>query len=609
MNEDRTRDAFEDLTHRAEHVDPHASLQRMPRRETAPTSRRWLWALSGAAAVLAVVGSVALFDLLPGTPDDDRDFADTTTTVTVPADSTSTSTPGDPTTTSTLPPDGDDARWFRVNRELVEADAADPFLNVRAAADPSAPIIAKLPPTYAGIRWTGDSESSGDGGTWYLVELTDPVAILAPEELPPGAQPVGYVNAAFLEETPDGLPVTSTELSPCSGDGEFGGQGSIAAHIGSLRAAQLSSGCTRIVVGFDSGEASYSWDGIATGTAPTTALPEWYEAQSPWPLIVTLPETTSVWPGATDIDGVYVVRNPDRSLALIVMRPADQTIVRSVADRGLLVIDLMAGSQELPPAGSLVVLTSSIFPGAGTVDITGIARPFEANLGVSVLDATGQQVEAVFSGSSYFGTIRTDAYAVQTNDWTEAWGRFALRVEGLPAGDHTLVLNPDGGSDLPRTLDIPFTVETAGESLSVPSAEANTIALQLLGFAQGAPEPPPLAAVVDLRLGDQATVTLTGDELSDRSNWVIDAEDFQGFAGPFDILRIISDRPQVRVSEGPIPHCAAPSIDWWPGADLVRPQINLEPVGIDSCIQWYAVILRVNENGAIQEIILDLFGP
>jgi hypothetical protein len=607
MTEDRARNAFDDLARRTEHVDPHASLQRLARGEAAPASRRWVWALAGAAIVVAVVGGVALFDLLPGTPDDDRDFTGTTTTVTVPADSTTTVTSVDPTTTTIVT--GDTATWFRVNRDLVEVDTADPFLNVRADPDPSSPIVAKLPPTYAGIRWTGDREQSADGGTWYRVDMVDPVALVDPSPLAPSATPSGYVNAAYLEATPEGLPVTSAELTPCAGDGEFAGRERVAAHIGSLRAAELSSTCTRIVIGFSTGEASFSWDGIPDGTSPAGSLPEWYEAQSPWPLIITLPDTTSVWPGATDIDGAYVVRNPDRSLSLVVMRPAGETIVRAVPDRGLLVVDLVAGDRTVPPAGALVALTSGLFSSEGAVDAIGIARPFEANLGVTVLDETGTPVEAMFSGSPFFGTIRSDTYAVPTNDWMEAWGRFAVRIDGLDAGDYTLVLNPDGGSDQPRTLDIPFTVESAGGPPEVPSAEANDIAGRLVAFAEGAPEPPALAGSVVLRLGNEISVTRTQAALEDRSNWVIEAEEFQGFSGPFDILRIIADRPQVRVSEGQIPHCAAPPIDFWPGTDLVRPQINLEPVGIDSCIQWYAVTLRVDDSGQIEEIVLDLFGP
>lgn len=604
--DDRTRRAFDDLGDRTEQIDPQTSLQRMHR--GAPSgSRRWVWALAGAAAVLALVGTVALFGLFPGTPDDDRDFADTTTTdVTVP-DTTTTTSFADTTTTVAPPVDG--ATWFRVDRDLVEADTADPFLNVRRNPDPSSPIVAKLPSTYAGIRWIGRSETSDDGGTWYEIELIDPVTILTLGDVAPGGNPTGYVNATYLEETPEGLPVTADEMAPCAGEGEFGGSGQTPAHVGSVRAAQLSPTCTRIVVGFASGDASFSWDGIPANTGPTNGLPRWYEAQSPWPLIVALPETTTVWPEATDIDGAYVVRNPDRSLSLVVMLPAEETLVRTVPDRGLLVVDLVAGSRQVPPAGANVVLTADPLLPAGGIEVVGITRPFEANLGVSVLDSAGAPVEAVFSGSTFFGTIRTDAYAVQTSDWMEAWGRFALRVEGLAEGSYTLVLDPDGGSDRPRTLDIPFTVAEAGDQATVPSADANRLALEVVAFAQGSTVPPPLAETVLLRLGNQETVTRTGTELADRAKWVIDAADFEGFAGPFDPLGVIAARPEVTVSEGPIPHCAAPPIDWWPGADLVRPQINLEPVGIDSCIQWYAVALRVNASGEIQEIILDLFGP
>ncbi len=88
---------------------------------------------------------------------------------------------------------------------------------------------------------------------------------------------------------------------------------------------------------------------------------------------------------------------------------------------------------------------------------------------------------------------------------------------------------------------------------------------------------------------------------------MIDAEVFNAWSGPFDLLEPLRTRPHVRVTEGSIAHCAAPPIDWWPGES--PEQVNLEPVGIDSCLEWYAVSLRVDGSGRISEVVLDLWEP
>lgn len=608
--DDRTRRAFDDLGRRAEHVDPHLALRRLSRSERTATPRRWVWALAGAAVVVAVVGGVAFLDLLPGTPDDDRQFVDTTTSTTTPTSTTvpvtvSTTTTG-PTTTTTETVT--EITRFRVNTALVAADVNDPFLNVRRSPGSSSPIVAKLPPTYSGVRWLGDAETATDGGTWYLVELLDPAPIFDLAEPLHGGNPVGFVNAAYIEQLPEGISVTRSDLPPCSGGTDYAGGSGGDAHISSLEVADMGNDCTRIVVGFSTGQSSFAWEDVPDHLGPVVGLPTWTQVQSPYPSIVGFPTTTSVWSQATDVDDVYVVRSPDGTLDLVSMVPAEDVLIRQLPDRGALVIDLRGGARSTPPAGANVALMRDVTV-AGMLDVTGIARPFEANLEIEIRNAQGAQVEAVYSGSSFFGTIRTGRYAVQTNDWTEAWGRFSVRAEGLPTGDYTLLLGGQGGPDPARWLEVPFTITEAGEEPTIPSTEANDIARRFLAFALGSSDTPPFADTVELRLGDQIAVTRTRAQLTDHPSWVIDSEGFNAWSGPFDILRFVADQPNVRISEGQIRHCASPAIDWWPGAELVRPQINLEPVGIDSCIQWYAVTLRVNEAGVIQEVILDLWEP
>ena len=499
---------------------------------------------------------------------------------------------------------------YRVNAAMVAADTVDPYLNVRHRPGTSNDIKAKLPPTYAGIRWTGESQQSEDGQTWYMVELLDPIAVNLLEPLH-GGVPAGWVNSTYLEELPEGVRVTSEELPPCSGAGEFGSEGGNSdTHVSSLEIAEIGPGCTRVVLGFSTGQASYGFEDVPSGTRPAGSLPRWYESQGPYPMIINLPDTITVWPGATDAEGVYVVRERDGSLSLRVMHPANTTYIHSLPDKGLIVVDLRVTAQSSPAAGNNVVLNFPPMIADGAISVTGFARPFEATLGISIEDAAGDLVEAVYSGSPFRGTTRDHRYGVETNDWAETWGSFAVEARGLSPGEYTLLLSANDGSDLDAALRIPFVIETESEDPTVPSDDANRIGLSVVSSAMTSGQMDlPLADTVTIRLGNSVTVTRSAAELADRANWVVEAEHFNGYSGPFDVLGVIAARPNVRISEGPIQHCAGPPMDWWPGALLVRPQINIEPIGIDSCLQWNSISLLVNETGVIQQVILDLWEP
>lgn len=593
-HEDRLRAAFDDLDRRVGEV-PHRNwnLARRP---------RFVAALAGAAAVLVVIGGAALFQLLPGEPPTSAPpLTQPTTATTLPP-----STTGTTQAPATTQPGG--TSRYRVDTDKVAADTQDPYLNVRWAPGAGNDLLAKLPPNYRGLAWTGLSEVTEDGATWYEVELLHPVAGVQPAEPLEGSLPRGWVNAAYLLPLPDGLSVGTAELAPCPAEGESSATGgSSAAHVYSLESGPVADGCTRIVVGFGEGTLGYTWDDPSMqGVAPLDRIPTWMSVQEPWPLIIDLPATTRVWPGATGQEGVFIARSPSLALQLVSLLPTDRTTIRSY--QGWLVIDLEGGSQAVPPTGNLIALTGSPMVGFGSITVNGLARPFEANLGVSVTDRAGNRVEAVYSGSSFFGTIRSEQYAVQTYDWTEAWAPFSVEVAGLPPGSYTLKLDAEGASETPRTLDIPFEITEAGEAPEPPSEQANQIASALGGFGSGGPAPT-LADQVIVRLGNQDRLTLSGSEAADPENWVIEADGFNGWSGPFNPLEVLAGRPFRRVTTGTVDHCASPPVDFWPGETITPAPIHLEPIGIDSCLQWFDVVIRVDSRGLIQEVVLDLWEP
>ncbi len=208
--------------------------------------------------------------------------------------------------------------------------------------------------------------------------------------------------------------------------------------------------------------------------------------------VVDLGGVRSAWSGATETaDGIYLVRDGDR-LQLWSPTPVDRLTVHRLDDRGIVVVDLVVDSERAAsPTGPGVVLTRQPWAGLGSFEAIGIARPFEANLGVAIYDDSGNPVEAVYSGSLSIGTIRATTYAVQTEDWTQAWAPFAVRAEGLVPGEYTMVLNAQGGSDNPQTLQLSFTVAepSVTETQLATSAELDTVR-SLIDLAKAVPRRP-----------------------------------------------------------------------------------------------------------------------
>lgn len=118
----------------------------------------------------------------------------------------------------------------------------------------------------------------------------------------------------------------------------------------------------------------------------------------------------------------------------------------------------------------------------------------------------------------------------------------------------------------------------------------------------------PLADEVILLLGPDIKASTPADELVDPGAWTIDeADGFGGFDGPFSALSAL-DTNSLRFTAGPVPHCAGPPRDWPSELDGLR-QVNIEPVGIDSCIAWFGVHLFLDGDDRIAAVAYDLFGP
>lgn len=593
--DDRLRRAFDDLRQQAQtQISPRAGLEQTTR------PRRWVGvpALAAALSVLILIGGAAMLDLLPGNPVEppvlsQPDAPIQTTPATDPAKSNGESAPvtapatSDPDDIVSTPVDGGPtAPMYRVDTDAVRADTGDPFLNVRVDPDPDADLVVALPPTYSGVVPTGEVVELTSGSSWWEVELRHPVGL---DDLY-AEKKVGWVNARFLLPLPEGVPVTLEDVPGCRGESlEFsdGAGTSQPSTVTSVDVARIGPTCVRYVVGF------------GTDAGPANHIPPYSLTFSGRPIMLSL---GSVAPGATGTGGLFVTRAYDGSVTLLVPG-ADVASITPVPDRGFLVVDVRP-SNSAPPSNDLVALTSDPLIGGGIVSVTGVARPFEANLVARVETATGEPIEAVHAGS-VGGTVSATEAGYWTTDWTEAWGRFVVEVSGIPVGDFVLILDPgtENGAD---ELRVPFSMAETGE-VSVPSASANLTGMDFATFASDPSQLDqiPLADRVTVGLVEGPTQVLDRQALADPASWVLDVDEYRGRVGTTEVLR--AARQPVRISDGVIPHCAAPP------AALPNPlagldQVNLEPIGVDSCLDWFSISLFL-DGDEIVGVLFDLWEP
>ena len=131
----------------------------------------------------------------------------------------------------------------------------------------------------------------------------------------------------------------------------------------------------------------------------------------------------------------------------------------------------------------------------------------------------------------------------------------------------------------------------------------------------GGPPPLPLADRVVLALGSAAHRTVDAAELADPAAWIVDAVFFNAYTGPFDLLAPLRDAgagagagAERELTAGYHRHCASPPIPDPPPLFGQR-RLGLQVVTGDSCLQWAAVDLWVDDSGTVVGIGLDLYEP
>ena len=592
-SDDRLRQAFDDLQQRTESVDPQYSLQRLSRAST--ERRAWVPALAGAAVVLAVIGGVAVSGLLSGPESDDVVGTTVPESTTLVPESTTTSD-DEPVTTTTILPTSSNV--FPTHR--VTGVAADDVLNVRKEPGADGELLAELAPDYRGIRLFDNVAIVEDGGEWQQVMLLDPVRLIGLEEPLHGAPITGWVNAAFIEPHDPSI----SDAFPCGGQmtNTIEATGPAPDHVYAIRQFGLG-GCIRTVVTFGQNfdEDRPLYDRISTDVRPA-GIPDirWEQANPDirWEqvngvAVLILEDVPYAWATESNTyesSAALVGRWTDGSLAIFLTIPGATTM--QVSETGDLVIDITPFTETTPLAGNgFHILGEPVAGPGGTVEVWGLARPFEANIGTTILGPDGNPVEGV--GPNF----------VMTTDWTEAWGLFQYRAVGLEPGEYLLTLAQQG-VDRDIELDVPFIVPERDPESNVTEADLE-LTDGLRAFARGTSEASDFANSIQISLGTAHVATLPNP--SARNPWTIEVDEWNGYAGPFDVLGPLrSEAGITTTSVGPQPHCAGPPLDipW----EYAR-QLTIQPAGISSCLEWYAVSLFLNDDDEIEHVMLDLWEP
>lgn len=193
----------------------------------------------------------------------------------------------------------------------------------------------------------------------------------------------------------------------------------------------------------------------------------------------------------------------------------------------------------------------------------------------------------------------------------QAVAAVSVAVAAIAVGAVTLA-RPSGPAPVagpgPTTTQSPTTTERPVAADPIDAAN------RLVAFARN-PTPENFAempfaapnANVRLALGAEVIKQMPSEMLADPVNWRMDVDEFAGFSGPFSVLKSLQWRT-LDVKRGEHKRCANPPTP--PPVDFAGvTQVAIQPDGIDSCIDWFAVDLYLGEDNSIIAVRLDLFGP
>ncbi len=406
--------------------------------------------------------------------DEDAPAENTPTTVPLKTETPTTVAPlvVDPTTTPQA--DGADSMTFRI----VNVDVDD-TLNARSGPGTSFDVVFEFAPDATGVVSTGSAPTTVDGGEW--IEVFSPKSGADVE--------TAWVNRAFLEQTI--VPV----MEPCSFNGPQqtyerqdwqnadGSDTSDATVVSGITAYRFGA-CIRTIIEFST-DWSYTdnpqrstalpndiWvttlpgdnisvrpegePGIDFGSSITGA--EVAEARFADSSGVALSTFLYLGSGAT-LDGylygpsAHIDVTFDNANGRLIIDVADVAVPDNASAEQL---DDIGGSAPLRDENGLILTEAFLDPFEDQWVFEGLARPFEATIGVTIQDTSGELVDVSWVN----GVLTEDGpiNGVMTTTWTEALGyfRFAIALpEDVDPATIVVILDPTGGAaDEPTTIDV-----------------------------------------------------------------------------------------------------------------------------------------------------------
>lgn len=97
-------------------------------------------------------------------------------------------------------------------------------------------------------------------------------------------------------------------------------------------------------------------------------------------------------------------------------------------------------------------------------------------------------------------------------------------------------------------------------------------------------------------------------DLADPRAWQLDVEEFEGWSGPFSALKDL-EQQTLKPDVGTHKHCIRRSPTDAPSGFEDLTQVYIEVASPDSCIDWFAVDLYLDEANRIVAVRLDRGGP
>jgi hypothetical protein len=169
----------------------------------------------------------------------------------------------------------------------------------------------------------------------------------------------------------------------------------------------------------------------------------------------------------------------------------------------------------------------------------------------------------------------------------------------------------DEPSDTTETSPGTPAVDITTDGPDAPNTRLIAVAKSLAAGQGPFPVDDLFAPSVAIGLDFETVRTVGRPNLSDPVAWVIDDDDVEYYAGhtpPFSALQLLADTGAFATVDGPTEGCAEPTPTPPPTGEGQR-LVTITPGDIDSCIQWFAVTLVLDEQDRIAGVHLYLREP